>query len=395
MNTVQDFSHQPIPLTLDSPGSDHSCTVAIDHRREASPFDAFSFDDLSIILPTEKVEEIRSHILSHLTPILPQLTTVGKASIGSKEWKCKLRLQPNLESYVRLFFTQTNGTTIEQMVYLSGGPRGVFMYKKPIGKCESKDFLRKRTKHWTMFNEFRLSQNLGSSPYVLQEEPVMRRTNSGFIKGFKAPWCLGGDLGGFIDFEAQHHLVQTTDLHHEKLKISSQIAAGLAYLHEHGYVHGDINPTNIGLQITQEGVVAKVFDFDRTIPSSSVLMHPIITREYTPPEAWQVQRLINPKDDIWGLGLTLAELLDGKKMNLFLKPKNGGFDSSAFYDPKNYQCIREKWIELHDRIIKNTKDRGVLCPYIYTLIELDPSIRPEARVVAARLDEEYRSASSR
>lgn len=356
-----------------------------------SLFDSLYFEDLSQALTIEKAENIRSHILSQLTAISHKLTTVGKASIRppsqEKDWICKLRIRPQVESYVRILFRVTNGRTIEKLVYLSGGSRGVFMYKKAKQKCETWNIFLKREKDKILFYEYVLSKKLGSNPYVLQEEAIKRRRGL-LLKGFKAPWCVEGDIVQYMEKE-RHHPFPLTKAHVlEKLKIGSQAAAGLAYIHSQGFVHGDINPSNICLQNTPEGIVAKIMDFDRTMSSGWAWKLPVISRSYTPPEAWAVHRPISRKDDIWSFGLTLVELFDGFDMNLFLYSRDTKIEDRDFEDIKKYLVIRAKWIQLHDQIIKNANEWGVLCPFIYTLIDLDPSKRPEASEIAARLNAE-------
>lgn len=98
----------------------------------------------------------------------------------------------------------------------------------------------------------------------------------------------------------------------ETLQISSQVALGLAYAHEHGIVHRDIKPSNI--MVIRDGHV-KITDFGiARMESASVRTQTgmvLGSPKYMSPE--QVMgKLIDQRSDIFSLGVMLYEMLAGR-----------------------------------------------------------------------------------
>jgi len=94
-------------------------------------------------------------------------------------------------------------------------------------------------------------------------------------------------------------------------EITSQVADGLAFAHEHGVVHRDIKPSNI--MILKNGVV-KITDFGiALIPSASRTMAGMIlgSPKYMSPEQ-VVGQDVDGRSDIFSLGVVLYEMLTGK-----------------------------------------------------------------------------------
>lgn len=88
------------------------------------------------------------------------------------------------------------------------------------------------------------------------------------------------------------------------------ILCGLKVLHDAGFIHGDLKPSNIlkcktGYKIT-----------DFSIVSTNVIKNHgrICTYPYRPPEAFDSSRWWNEKVDIWALGTTLFELVFAKRL---------------------------------------------------------------------------------
>jgi serine/threonine protein kinase len=95
--------------------------------------------------------------------------------------------------------------------------------------------------------------------------------------------------------------------------IVQQIVEGLHHVHERGFMHRDVKPSNIYLM---EDGTAKVGDFSISRPlkatdaeESEEKTGNITTRHYRAPEIIYGSRHYDQSIDIWGLGCTLAELM--------------------------------------------------------------------------------------
>ncbi len=136
----------------------------------------------------------------------------------------------------------------------------------------------------------------------------------------------------------------------QKLDISVQIAAGLAYAHEHGVVHRDIKPSNI---MVLRGTHVKIADFGiarmETALWRTQVDRIIGSPLYMSPE--QVQsHPVGPPSDIFSLGIVLYQTLTGKL------PFNGTSANSVFYkivneEPPKPSALNPEIPEMVDRIV--------------------------------------------
>ncbi|MBR5626544.1 MAG: serine/threonine protein kinase [Thermoguttaceae bacterium] len=113
--------------------------------------------------------------------------------------------------------------------------------------------------------------------------------------------------------------------------IVRECLAGLAALHRHGIVHGDIKPGNIMLKRTGS---AKIIDInsarDMSVPASSLSYTPL----YAAPEV-VLDQTFSPQSDLASLGYVLLEMLAGR---------------SPFYGTKTIDDQLKIKRELGDRI---------------------------------------------
>jgi eukaryotic-like serine/threonine-protein kinase len=98
----------------------------------------------------------------------------------------------------------------------------------------------------------------------------------------------------------------------EALNIAIQVAAGLAYAHEHGVIHRDIKPSNI---MVLKGKRVKIADFGIARMETSLLSTQtgmvMGSPLYMSPEQIKSER-IDFRSDIFSLGIVLYQMLTGK-----------------------------------------------------------------------------------
>jgi len=100
----------------------------------------------------------------------------------------------------------------------------------------------------------------------------------------------------------------------ETLEIVRDIAAGLAYAHEKGFVHRDVKPGNIMFRANGTAVLA---DFGiakamKTVSAATMAGNAIGTPDYMSPEQAQAS-MIDGRSDLYSLGAVLFECLAGQK----------------------------------------------------------------------------------
>lgn len=104
---------------------------------------------------------------------------------------------------------------------------------------------------------------------------------------------------------------------YEAVSIAADIASGLSAVHAIGIVHRDVKPENIFLARSSTGsVVPKLLDFgiskewnDVTTAQNAPLTG---TPAYMSPEQANGETKLDPRTDVWSLGVVLYEMLTGK-----------------------------------------------------------------------------------
>ncbi|MBR2167396.1 MAG: protein kinase [Paludibacteraceae bacterium] len=151
----------------------------------------------------------------------------------------------------------------------------------------------------------------------------------------------------------------------EAWSILEQVAAGLAYLHEQGIVHQDIKPDNILIDKKGNCVIT---DFGISLKAQSTLRKSMMTQtfagslDYMAPERFSAEPDPTPASDMWSLGVTMFEIVEGK---LPFVPQMGGLAQKKGADiPVMHADVSDK--------MKQT---------IYSLLSLDPRDRPTAEEV--------------
>jgi eukaryotic-like serine/threonine-protein kinase len=160
------------------------------------------------------------------------------------------------------------------------------------------------------------------------------------------------------------------------LLVFRMVAAGLNALHQQGFVHCDIKPTNI--LINKNGAI-KIIDLGQSCPIGTIKTRIQGTPDYIAPE--QVKRkTLGPKTDIFNLGATMYWALTGKNVPTLI-PKKGTLlarkPDTGSYGPTNCPAPHELRRQLPIGISKLVMD----------CVKQDPSERPANMVeVMSRLD---------
>ncbi|KAI5062588.1 hypothetical protein GOP47_0023127 [Adiantum capillus-veneris] len=177
----------------------------------------------------------------------------------------------------------------------------------------------------------------------------------------------------------------------ERLAIAIGVARGLAYLHEGSpdcIVHCDIKPENI---LVDDDGVAKLSDFGlaKLMSRQQDVVETIVrgTRGYMAPEWLRMAGRITEKADVYSYGVTLLELLSGRR-NFEGTPESrwGYMPEWALYNLRSGGEGRAE--EILDEVIVEEKDpsaKRALMVAVWCLQE-DPTVRPAMSRVVQMLE---------
>ncbi|GGU98548.1 hypothetical protein GCM10010495_06780 [Kitasatospora herbaricolor] len=101
----------------------------------------------------------------------------------------------------------------------------------------------------------------------------------------------------------------------EAERLLTEICAGLAHMHRHGWVHGDLKGANI---LLMPGGAARLADFGLTaeLEGTHAYVPPLGSPDHVPPEWWS-QRAgsrgvpLRPGADVWAFGVLAHQVLSG------------------------------------------------------------------------------------
>jgi len=141
----------------------------------------------------------------------------------------------------------------------------------------------------------------------LKHPNIVRASEHGVTKK-KEPYIVFELIEGV----GLNFLIETKskELQGKRVKLLTQLAEGLEYIHNKGFLHRDICPRNT--MVTNEGVV-KIIDFGLAIPFTPIFCKPgnrTGTINYLAPEL--IKRLsTDQRVDMFALGVTAYELFTG------------------------------------------------------------------------------------
>jgi hypothetical protein len=167
----------------------------------------------------------------------------------------------------------------------------------------------------------------------------------------------------------------------EALILCRDTVQGLSYVHERGFVHGDVQPKNI-LRVMGRG---KLSDFE-TIQDIRAPFQPSGTYPYTAPEVFQKMDSLqhnHPSMDMFSFGVMLLEVLSPayggylhdiciEACPMIREPGEGPADT--------YEQTKAKIQEVQ----KDLRKKGEPWTLVADLIDIDPENRPDSATAAQR-----------
>ena len=124
------------------------------------------------------------------------------------------------------------------------------------------------------------------------------------------PYVAGGNLRSAIDLNWSKGIKDEVLI----ASILKQLISGLAYIHQMGYVHRDINASNI-LISDQGRVYISHFSITKHLRTCSKEIEFAGSPCWMAPEVMKQESGYVTSADIWSLGITIIEMTEGKAPN--------------------------------------------------------------------------------
>jgi serine/threonine protein kinase len=142
------------------------------------------------------------------------------------------------------------------------------------------------------------------------------------------------------------------------INIVRQILIALSFCHQKGYAHKAINPEHVMLVKLGQGILIKLVGFGHAHKIGAPIITSAITSSsiFNAPEAYNEQAA--DKQDIWGTGVILLELLSGQR------------NFPDFVEKKD-QIVRE----VVERQQLDEEHRSIMLDFISRMLETSPLSR--------------------
>ncbi|KPA83256.1 putative protein kinase [Leptomonas pyrrhocoris] len=178
--------------------------------------------------------------------------------------------------------------------------------------------------------------------------------------------CRNGDMQGLVR-EARQQWMETGShpiTEAQALSWLEQGAAALQFIHDKGFLHRDLKPTNIFFDEYKD---IKIGDFGLAATVGLGRNSAVGTPYYLAPER-MLQQCYDGKVDVWGLGVVLLELLTLREQPI---------NSMVLDDAKSADAVVQQIIKM--------KFSAKLANLVRSMLQRQPQDRPEPLTILQRL----------
>jgi serine/threonine protein kinase len=174
--------------------------------------------------------------------------------------------------------------------------------------------------------ELSIEHNISMASYLARSERILHYVALQSINIPNSPkfifskWCSEGNLSNYMSEQLSKsdsmNKIERRELLLLKIDLAKQITEGLSEIHKKGFIHGAFDPSHILIDGKNSPQVY-ISNFKKTIFDGMGMTVPVQSWDYSPPEAWPNNLDLCRATDLWGLGLTLLELMYGPQANFF------------------------------------------------------------------------------
>ncbi len=171
-----------------------------------------------------------------------------------------------------------------------------------------------------------------SHKYAINEENILQQLNAVDKKGYVIKWCTGFEVDRRkcsiyerFDYDLRAYLKKGPPSLPDLFYITNQLSQAISFVHQQGFVHGDLKPENVGIKGRRFYLIDFGESFNLKTPHSPTsqfgtprylapeLICSSILNDH-PTEQHQAFRnkQMTPALDVWALGCTLTEAYRGE-----------------------------------------------------------------------------------
>ena len=230
----------------------------------------------------------------------------------------------------------------------------------------------------SLYDELRCSRSLKEKEthHIVDQLPVYKEKDPQQLKGLAMPWYDRGDAKVFVR-SSSTHLSKTELL--KRLHIVRHVAIALSSIHEQGFIHCDLKPSNVFLKSSGKGTCdAFLGDFGLALQRGEGGFGCYGSHFYIAPEVWRCRER-TPAIDMWALGLIMLEMFCGKTEQAIGQVFPSLRLRDALQKQEAISLFRKKMVEKLDL-------QKPLHSLIEQLLSEDPAGRPIASDVVLRIE---------